>query len=95
MNTKESAAIFIEKLKEYDLKITKINKEPCQEFPENLYDRILSEDSVDLTFDIDNQEHSIKIAIDEETAIVVYDYHEVFDEIAEDIRRYHTIVDGD
>lgn len=95
MNTKESAAIFIEKLKEYDLKISKINKEVCEEFPENLYDRILSEESVDLTFDIDNQEFSIKISIDEDTAIVVYDYHEVFDDIAEDIRLYHAIVDGD
>ncbi len=95
MNTKESAAIFIQKLKEYDLKISKINGEPSQEFPEDLYDRILSEESVDLTFDIDNQEFSIKVSIDEDTAIVVYDYHEVFDDIAEDIRSYHTIVDGD
>jgi hypothetical protein len=95
MNKTESIAIFIERLSAYDLTISKINNEPCDGVPSNLYDRIMNEESLDITFDIDNQPYSIKIAVDEETALVIYDYHEVFDEIAEDIRHYHSFVDDD
>lgn len=95
MNKTESIAIFIERLVAYDLSISKINNETCDGIPPDLYDRIMTEGSLNITFDIDNQPYSIKIAVDEETALVVYDYHEVFDEIAEDIRHYHSIVDDD
>lgn len=95
MNKPESIAIFIERLSAYDLTISKINNEPCDGVPSNLYDRIMNEESLDITFDIDNQPYSIKIAVDEETALVIYDYHEVFDVIAEDIRHYHSFVEDD
>jgi hypothetical protein len=91
MDTKEAASIFLEKIKEYELKISKINNEPVDvDALDHLEDLIQEHEELKITFDIDNSEHTIMLSVDDESAVVVYDYHEVFDDIAEDIRTYQS-----
>lgn len=93
MNTKEAASIFVEKIKNYELKISKINDEPVdQDAVDHLIDLIEEHGELKITFDIENAEYTIMLSIDDESAVVVYDYHEVFDDIAEDIRTYQSCV---
>jgi hypothetical protein len=94
MNTKEAAALFLTKVDEYDLKIKLVDDEEFTGTIETLLEKILSNESVDISFDIEDQLYTIKISIDEEHALVIYDYHEIFDEISEDIRHIQSFEEG-
>ena len=51
-----------------------------------LFDRIVNIGTAVIGVDIDNVDYNIVAVLEDDTAFAVYDYHEVFNEIAREIR---------
>lgn len=93
MKTKQAALQFLAKLNEYELNITKINGDVCDGLNDELINNLTKIGDSTITIQINEKSYDIKLSVDDDTALVVYDYHPVFDDIAEDIRQYQKIVD--
>lgn len=88
----QAAIDFLNKIEQHQLEIVKVDQEVVTPTTDWLLNRIFENGEVDIVFNIEDSHHVVKVSIDEDTAIVVYDYHEVFDEIAEDIRQMNGIM---
>jgi len=51
-----------------------------------LFDRIANAGTATIGVDIDNVDYKIVVVLENDVAFAVYDYHEIFDEIAREIR---------
>jgi hypothetical protein len=88
MNTKnetlDSLRVFLNKLQR--LIINKVDSTPFNQNFDQLFDRIVENKQTTVEIDIDDDTYEVVIILEDGAAFVVYDYHEIFNEIAQEIR---------
>lgn len=82
--TLDSIRVFLDKLS--NLNIQSVNGAPFNQDFNDLFNQIVENKQVKIDIEIDGISRGVTVVVEDDTAFAVYDYHETFNELAQDIR---------